>query len=73
MKKKHYAVCVRKKLVGIVCESLETNDCLHESLTFLVEIPVGDKKPRKVIIRISGIGLCELIRMKKTCNSLSSS
>ena len=63
---------MRKKLVGIVCESLETNDCLHESVTFLVEIPVGDK-PIKVIIRISGIGLCEFIRMKRTCNRLSSS
>lgn len=46
---------------------------VHESLTFLVEIPVGDKIPRKVIIRISGIGLCVLIRMQKTCNRLSSS
>lgn len=33
---------MRKELIGIVCESLETNHWLHESLTFLVEIPVGD-------------------------------
>lgn len=63
---------IRKKIIGIVCESLETNHFLHESLTFLVEIPVGDK-PMKVIIRIFGIGLCELISMEKTWSRLSSS
>lgn len=63
---------MRKELIGIMCESLETNHWLHESLTLLVEIPVGDK-PMKVIIRIFGIGLCELIRMKKTWSRFSSS